>query len=133
MVRDRHGCLYGVVYHTGRGQHRLSSSLGRHAVRVGLYEGRAHLHGCKVALRPLAPQSPQTEIRRVLQRTAPGRRSATMAPVEELRPSARWLLPGGEARFRSYNRWLQEKFGERVYKVIVDAGFTCPNRDGTVA
>ncbi|PYS32751.1 MAG: TIGR01212 family radical SAM protein [Acidobacteria bacterium] len=36
-------------------------------------------------------------------------------------------------RFRSYNRWLQEKFGERVYKVIVDGGFTCPNRDGTVA
>jgi radical SAM protein (TIGR01212 family) len=36
-------------------------------------------------------------------------------------------------RFRSYNRWLQEKFGERVYKVIVDAGFTCPNRDGAVA
>ena len=36
-------------------------------------------------------------------------------------------------RFRSYNKWLQEKFGERVYKVIVDAGFTCPNRDGTVA
>jgi radical SAM protein (TIGR01212 family) len=36
-------------------------------------------------------------------------------------------------RFRSYNRWLQEKFGERVYRVIVDAGFTCPNRDGSVA
>jgi radical SAM protein (TIGR01212 family) len=36
-------------------------------------------------------------------------------------------------RFRSYNNWLKEKFGERVYKVIVDAGFTCPNRDGTVA
>jgi len=36
-------------------------------------------------------------------------------------------------RFRSYNRWLQERFGERVYKVIVDAGFTCPNRDGAVA
>lgn len=44
-----------------------------------------------------------------------------MAAVEEL------------ARFRSYNKWLKEKFGERVYKVIVDAGFTCPNRDGTVA
>jgi uncharacterized protein len=43
-----------------------------------------------------------------------------MAPVEEL-------------RFRSYNKWLKEKFGQRVYKVIVDAGFTCPNRDGTVA
>ena len=36
-------------------------------------------------------------------------------------------------RFRSYNKWLKERFGERVYKVIVDAGFTCPNRDGTVA
>src|SRR5437868_6658270 len=47
-----------------------------------------------------------------------------MAPVEEL---------GDQPRFRSYNRWLQERFGERVYKVIVDAGFTCPNRDGTVA
>ena len=40
---------------------------------------------------------------------------------------------GATERFRSYNRWLQKKFGERVYKVIVDAGFTCPNRDGTVA
>src|SRR5215831_820852 len=40
---------------------------------------------------------------------------------------------GPTERFRSYNRWLQDKFGERVYKVIVDAGFTCPNRDGTVA
>jgi uncharacterized protein len=38
-----------------------------------------------------------------------------------------------DERFRSYNRWLQDKFGQRVYKVIVDAGFTCPNRDGTVA
>src|SRR5438093_102117 len=65
-----------------------------------------------------------------------------MAALEELslRPSPassalrlpRPLLPEGETRFRSYNRWLQEKFGERVYKVIVDAGFTCPNRDGTV-
>src|SRR5436309_2014405 len=56
--------------------------------------------------------------------------------MAELRPSpgaARHPLPEAEERFRSYNRWLQEKFGERVYKVIVDAGFTCPNRDGTVA
>ncbi len=26
---------------------------------------------------------------------------------------------------------MQQKFGERVYKVSIDAGFTCPNRDGT--
>jgi len=61
-----------------------------------------------------------------------------METVAKLRPSpgaaeVRHSLPGGEGRFRSYNKWLQEKFGERVYKVIVDAGFTCPNRDGTVA
>ena len=38
-----------------------------------------------------------------------------------------------DSRFRSYNHWLKQRFGERVYKVIVDAGFTCPNRDGTIA
>lgn len=27
---------------------------------------------------------------------------------------------------------MKERFGEKVYKVNVDAGFTCPNRDGTV-
>jgi uncharacterized protein len=29
--------------------------------------------------------------------------------------------------------WLRQKFGRRVQKVSVDAGFTCPNVDGTVA
>jgi hypothetical protein len=34
--------------------------------------------------------------------------------------------------YRAYGPWLREKFGGRsVFKVIVDAGFTCPNRDGT--
>ena len=34
--------------------------------------------------------------------------------------------------YRSYGTWLRAKFGgKRVFKVIVDAGFTCPNRDGT--
>lgn len=35
-------------------------------------------------------------------------------------------------RYKDYNTFLQEKFGEKVYKIAVDAGFTCPNRDGTV-
>jgi radical SAM protein (TIGR01212 family) len=43
------------------------------------------------------------------------------------------LIDSSKPRFRSYNKWLKDKFGERVYKVIVDGGFTCPNRDGTVA
>lgn len=35
-------------------------------------------------------------------------------------------------RFNSYGPWLQKTFGSRVYKVSVDGGFTCPNRDGSV-
>jgi len=43
------------------------------------------------------------------------------------------MIPGAgpTSRYRSYNRWLRERFGQRVHKVVVDAGFTCPNRDGT--
>ena len=35
--------------------------------------------------------------------------------------------------YYSYNDSLQKKFGCRVYKVCVDGGFTCPNRDGSKA
>jgi radical SAM protein (TIGR01212 family) len=35
-------------------------------------------------------------------------------------------------RFRSFGHNMREKFGFTVYKVNVDAGFTCPNRDGTL-
>ena len=34
-------------------------------------------------------------------------------------------------RYYSYSRYLKETFGEKVYRVTVDAGFTCPNRDGS--
>lgn len=36
-------------------------------------------------------------------------------------------------RYFSYNFYLRKKFGKRIQKVSVDAGFTCPNVDGTVA
>lgn len=35
--------------------------------------------------------------------------------------------------YRTYNEYLKQKFGAKVYKVTLDAGFTCPNRDGTKA
>lgn len=38
-----------------------------------------------------------------------------------------------EKRFNPYGRYLRERFGCRVHKVSVDAGFTCPNRDGTIS
>ena len=34
--------------------------------------------------------------------------------------------------YRSFNQHYQEKFGCKVYKLSIDGGFSCPNRDGTV-
>jgi len=34
-------------------------------------------------------------------------------------------------RYNSYNDYFRGTFGERVQKLSIDAGFTCPNRDGT--
>ena len=34
--------------------------------------------------------------------------------------------------YKTANDFYKEKFGGKVYKLSVDAGFTCPNRDGTV-
>jgi radical SAM protein (TIGR01212 family) len=35
-------------------------------------------------------------------------------------------------RFNSYAEYIKKRFGGRVQKVSVDAGFTCPNRDGKI-
>lgn len=35
-------------------------------------------------------------------------------------------------RYYSLNRYLQEQFGKKVYKLALDGGMTCPNRDGTL-
>ena len=36
-------------------------------------------------------------------------------------------------RFNAYSDYFKRIFGHRVQKISVDAGFTCPNRDGTLA
>lgn len=36
-------------------------------------------------------------------------------------------------RFYSLNQFLREKFGDKVYKIAIDGGFSCPNRDGTIS
>ena len=38
---------------------------------------------------------------------------------------------GHSRRFNSYSEFMKKKFGSRVQKLSLDAGFTCPNRDGT--
>ena len=41
-------------------------------------------------------------------------------------------LAYGEKNYNYYSAYLREKYhGKRVYKIIVDGGFTCPNRDGS--
>lgn len=42
-------------------------------------------------------------------------------------------MPYSDLQYNSYGKFLKDKFGGRVHKVPVHAGFTCPNRDGTVA
>ena len=36
-------------------------------------------------------------------------------------------------RYRDYNTYLRDIFGERVQKIPLDAGMNCPNRDGTTS
>lgn len=36
-------------------------------------------------------------------------------------------------RYRNFNEMLKEQFGEKVYRVVLKGGFTCPNRDGRLA
>jgi radical SAM protein (TIGR01212 family) len=38
---------------------------------------------------------------------------------------------GHDRPFNAYAPYFKKRFGERVQKVSVDAGFDCPNRDGT--
>ena len=33
---------------------------------------------------------------------------------------------------KTLNQYLRERFGQKVYKLALDGGFTCPNRDGTL-
>ncbi len=39
---------------------------------------------------------------------------------------------GTARRYNSYADWFNNLFGKRVQKVSINAGFTCPNRDGTL-
>ncbi len=39
----------------------------------------------------------------------------------------------GEKRYNSLDYQLKKEFGEKVFKVSLDGGFTCPNRDGKVS
>ena len=40
---------------------------------------------------------------------------------------------GDNRRFNSYSSYMKKEFGARVQKISIDAGFSCPNRDGTIS
>ncbi|HJD41462.1 MAG TPA: TIGR01212 family radical SAM protein [Candidatus Mediterraneibacter quadrami] len=40
------------------------------------------------------------------------------------------MVRWGEKRYHSLDRELKDTFGEKVYKITLNGGMTCPNRDG---
>ncbi len=38
----------------------------------------------------------------------------------------------GEKRYHSMDYDLKKRYGEKIYRIALDGGMTCPNRDGTV-
>lgn len=66
--------------------------------------------------------------------------AAGLKPAAELKPAAslkqadRFTPPPfwrGKPYY-SLDAWCKNTFGEKCYKIALDAGFTCPNRDGTI-
>jgi len=51
-----------------------------------------------------------------------------MSTVNNINPTFPW---GHERRFNAYSNYFRSHYGARVQKVSIDAGFTCPNRDGS--
>ncbi|HEY5511494.1 MAG TPA: TIGR01212 family radical SAM protein [Prolixibacteraceae bacterium] len=41
------------------------------------------------------------------------------------------FLWGSDKRYKDYSAWFRRRFDGRVQKISLDAGFTCPNRDGS--
>ncbi len=38
-----------------------------------------------------------------------------------------------DKRYNQFSAYLKNRFGAKVYKITIDAGFSCPNRDGTIS
>jgi uncharacterized protein len=42
-------------------------------------------------------------------------------------------MTAADKRYNDLNSYLRNRFGCRVQKITVDAGLTCPNRDGAIS
>ena len=43
------------------------------------------------------------------------------------------MFYNSDKRYNQFSQYLKNKFGTKVYKVTIDAGFSCPNRDGKIS
>lgn len=43
------------------------------------------------------------------------------------------IITYGDDMYKTANDYYKEKFGCKVYKLCIDGGFTCPNRDGSIS
>ena len=43
------------------------------------------------------------------------------------------MFNGTDKRYNQFSAHLKNEFGVKVYKITLDAGFSCPNRDGTIS
>lgn len=48
-------------------------------------------------------------------------------------PEGDILFNNTDKRYNQYSAHLKNKFGAKVYKITLDAGFSCPNRDGAIS
>lgn len=44
-----------------------------------------------------------------------------------------FMFNNTDKRYNQFSAHLKDKFGVKVYKITLDAGFSCPNRDGTIS
>ena len=40
-------------------------------------------------------------------------------------------ISGPVKAYKDYGTFIRDKFGERVQKISINVGFSCPNRDGS--
>ena len=53
-------------------------------------------------------------------------------PQETARPADSPPADFAGRRYHAYNDWVKRHHGGRLQKISIDAGFTCPNRDGSL-
>ena len=66
-------------------------------------------------------------------RTDPGRVMASACQIPHFTQIHRWPMNTTKKRYNDFSTSLRHEFGCRVQKITVDAGFSCPNRDGTLS